>query len=176
LQTKTPNVWVIADTHFGHYMLRDANLRPRFFEEDLLRSIRASVEPGDLLIHLGDFCFGDDAQWASAYSFATVGATRVLVRGNHDSKSNAWYRAHGFHFVCQDLRDTYFGKRILFSHEPRSVDAMEAIVADLNVHGHTHGNAHRDDELPSRVPGLHLEVACETLGYGPVSLRKLLNA
>ncbi len=171
MKTKIPTVWVIADTHFGHSALVEKlGTRPAGFEDRILDALTVAVKPGDLVIHLGDFSIGEDARWAEAFRLATEGATRVLVRGNHDSKSNSWYRERGFAFVCEAFMDRYYGKRITFSHVPFGPEVMGA-ADHLNVHGHTHGNAHRGD---FKTP-YHVEVACETLGYGPVSLKKLLN-
>lgn len=170
---KTPTVWVIADTHFGHRMLVERGFRPDDFEMDIIRALTDAVYPGDLVIHLGDFCIGQDEHWLTMYEMATVGATRILVRGNHDGKSNAWYRARGFHFVCERFEDTYYGQSVVFSHRPVELPMAKRDPL-LNVHGHTHGNDHRDSEGVERT-ARHLEVACETLGYGPVRLEHLLN-
>lgn len=177
-KANTPAVWVIADTHFGHRALVERMAaRPEGYELAILRALVDRVKPGDLLIHLGDFCIGQDALWADLYARCTEGVTRVLVRGNHDGQSNAWYRDRGFDFVCRSFVDRYFGKKVVFSHRPLLGALLEFDGGMLNVHGHTHGNDHRDVEMGEhpRIAGTHVEVACETLGYGPVRLEHLLN-
>ena len=67
---------------------------------------------------------------------------KILVKGNHDSKSNSWYLEHGWDFVCEEFKDTLYGKNILFSHYPKVWDG----VYDLNIHGHFHNSDHRRHE------------------------------
>lgn len=166
-------IWIITDTHFGHIKLQDVlYVRPPGFSRYILDAIKKNVEPGDVLIHLGDFCIGSDLYWMAEYYKATKGVTNILVRGNHDSKSTSWYMTHGFHFVCDAFIGTYFGKSILFSHKPLTNTGR----ADINIHGHLHGNSHRIDEsFDFYDPAFHKQLALEVDGYGPISLETFMK-
>lgn len=162
------NVYIISDTHFNHKKLIEYG-RPADFEDRILNNLR-SIPKGSLIIHLGDFCIGDDLNSAYKWNSATQGMYgRVLVRGNHDKKSNAWHLDRGFEFVCTQFIDKYFGKRIIFSHIP--VKPEDYPTVDLNIHGHTHGNSHRDKDVRHYMdPKFHREIAPEIQNYGPVLL------
>lgn len=168
------NTWVISDTHLNHRKLEEFG-RPKDFEELILKNLRNKFAPGDTLIHLGDVCIGNDEMWMNRFTKALpIDVRLILVRGNHDHKSDKWYVEHGFDFVCDQFIGTYFGKRILFSHEPQIPDNAKI---DWNIHGHTHGNTHRDMESGAFYDATfyHKEVALELNGYRVVSVKEILK-
>lgn len=138
--------------------------RPENFNELLWKGLNL-VSNSDILIHLGDICIGKDNdvhERLSGYKFK-----KILVRGNHDHKSNNWYLSHGWDFVCDTFSATLFGRSILFSHEP--VDISNRYDIDFNVHGHCH-NSTRDAIVDER----HILYAPELNNYKPVNLQKML--
>lgn len=160
-------IYVTTDTHFNHKKLIDWG-RPEDFERRIRRSHR--VIPGDaVLIHLGDFCIGKDEEMHDMW-MKTVGHVkhRILVRGNHDRKSTSWYLEHGWHAVVESLTMRLYGKNVLFTHIPAN-NALWA-ATDLNIHGHTHGNTHRDFEIQDfyNPEEYHREIALENTNYQPV--------
>ena len=165
------NTWLIADTHFGHEREIEFG-RPVGFEDQILKNLIEILKKDDLLLHLGDFCIGSDTFWHHKFMQAVV-CKKILVAGNHDKKSNNWYLEHGWDFVCRHFADRYFGKSVLFSHEPYPYDVA---WYDLNIHGHLHNNRHRgtteDFIFNGRVYKL---VSMEFLNYKPVSLESLLK-
>ncbi len=168
------HVWIVSDTHFGHEMLVSIG-RPAEFEKKIIKNLTQQVKPGDTLIHLGDFCIGKDEMHHEWYMNLLPGVRHILVRGNHDGKSNKWYLERGWSFVCESFVDTYFGKRIYFSHVPilRSdivYGAQEQIQA--NIHGHLHGNGHREGGGDERF---HYDAAPELHDYMPVSLKNIVD-
>lgn len=170
-------IFATSDTHFGHDKLVSLSHRPVDFGERLLKSI--SRGKGDMLIHCGDFCIGNDEQHAKAYMEAAKGFKRkVLVRGNHDGKSNAWYYDHGFDFVCEIYLVKLFSKQVLFSHMPvMRNDAFwfPHFPADRNIHGHLHGNNHRNKYLNDLYNKTYLyDLAPEIHDYKIVEVEKIL--
>jgi len=158
--------WILTDTHFGHAQLHNKCLRPDGFEEKILRQVRFKVKQEDVLIHLGDFCIGNDADWHQEFMSVCAGK-RWLVKGNHDRKSHAWYLSHGWDCVTDRMLLKMFGKTILLSHRP--VPADEAF--DVNVHGHHHNtNHHPEDETTDR----HRLVFIEH-DYTPIDLRRIVE-
>lgn len=164
-------IYAISDTHFNHQMLVEKGYRPADFEDRMLTAIEQAQ--GDLLIHCGDFAIGKDGEAVDKYLFAARRfKTRILVRGNHDGKSDAWYTERGFDLVCESMVNTYFGKKIIFTHIPvRKTDAF-----DFNVHGHLHGKTHRQSDMDAALydPAWHKDLAPDIHNYAPVNLQKLI--
>lgn len=177
--------WLITDTHFGHQQMVQWCNRPEDFSAQIFKNLEM-IMPGDLIIHLGDFCIGKDANWHKAWFTALPEAKRILIRGNHDKRSNSWYMEHGWHLVCDSFTLNTHGKRILFSHIPQKDNGQ----FDLNIHGHFHNTLHRllearwvtpteeernKDDLKVLTPK-HRLLAIEYTDYKPVQLTKFLNS
>ena len=129
-------IWLTTDTHFGHDKLVEFG-RPVDFEVRISRGLQ-QIPAGDMLIHLGDVNMGEDAVWHAHLMSKLKGLKTILVKGNHDNKSDKWYYEHGWDFVCQNYTNFYKKKRILFSHRPQPDGKY-----DINIHGHFHDAEHR---------------------------------
>jgi len=166
------NYWIISDTHFGHDKMMELFGRPVGFSVQLFNGLRACIKPEDILIHLGDVCFGADEGWHHQLSEKVPCFKRWLVLGNHDSKSNHWYLSHGWDFVAYTINLTLFGKALLFSHMPK-IDSGY----DINIHGHFHNNHHRDlePELTAIKNDKQYLIAVENTGYKPVNLKTIIE-
>jgi calcineurin-like phosphoesterase family protein len=152
------NIWVIADTHFGHTKLVEWGHRPEGFEELILSNLKKYVKENDTLIHLGDVELG------RVEDLSPYGRVRILIKGNHDSRTDNKYYDMGFTAVCSGLLFDRFGKRIYFSHEPQEIS--EDI--DFNIYGHTHGKG----EVLSKK---HIPIFYEGSDYKPHKLRDLIR-
>ncbi len=162
-------VWLISDTHFNHKKIIEYCGRPIDHELLLLSSMR-QIPSEDVLLHLGDICVGNDS-WTHKILDPLV-CKRWLIKGNHDRKSNSWYLEKGWDFVGTHIRDTYFGKDILFSHIPVVDNGY-----DLNIHGHFHNSNHRPREpelVKIKNPKQHL-FSVELLGYKAMTLEHFIN-
>ena len=159
-------IWLITDTHYNHDKMIELCGRPKNFARRIHRNLVKELGADDLLIHLGDVCIGNDADVHERY-VATLPGRRVLVRGNHDRKSDHWYLTHGWHFVCEQFTMTASRKRILFSHAPVPDDGSY----DVNVHGHLHNSGHR----PAGDSSRRRLLAIEETDYQPVLLRTFLR-
>lgn len=182
---KEKRIWLTTDTHFGHDKLVEYANRPENHSELILQNLKKSLRDGDILIHLGDFCIGNDETWHARFFGELPEITRVLVRGNHDNKSDSWYLNHGWDFVCDKFQNKYFGKNIVFTHIPVKDDGE----FDFNVHGHFHNNLHRLLQGDYRVEGekernmvhislltpKHKLLAIENTNYMPVLLKNFIN-
>lgn len=170
-------IYLTTDTHFGHAMLLKHG-RPENFETKILKEL--ALVKGDMLIHLGDICMGNDAGWVG--QFMKIAKTNfkkvVLVRGNHDGKSYNWYLDQGFDHVCEYMRMRMFGKEILFSHMPILAEETETSLyhkVHMNIHGHLHGAgkySHRAVE--GYEAGFHYDCAPDTHEYKPVKLEDIV--
>ena len=163
--------FIISDTHFNHVekMCKWCG-RPKDYEKKLWKAL--DDLPDDCtLIHLGDVCIGNDERVHNR--MGTLRYKKILVKGNHDKKSNTWYLNKGWDFVCEQFSDTIYGKRVLFSHKPAKFDGKY----EINVHGHFHNTTHRsqEPELVEIYNELQKLYACEYEKYTPVSLESFIN-
>ncbi len=169
--------YITSDTHFNHAMLVEHKYREANFEEKILENLKHVS--GDVLLHLGDFAIGKDAYYHERFMLATKNFRRkILVRGNHDSKSYSWYYSHGWDFVCEVMRLRYKEKEILFSHMPilgESSEFSSYLKVDKNIHGHLHGRgkySHR--KVDGYDIGFHYDVAPDIHNLKPVDLDKII--
>ena len=150
---------VVTDTHYGHDMLITKEYRPHNFA-DLIDASVARIPNGSVLIHLGDVCFGNEIANHEFYIQKHKHIKKILVRGNHDKRSNTWYIEHGWDFVCSGFTLDAYGKKILFTHKP----VPRTDQAHLNIHGHFHASDHRTHEPEFQAildPDFHVLLAME---------------
>lgn len=164
------NYWIISDTHFGHDKMQEFCGRPNGYEHIILESLHKTMSVSDTLIHLGDICIGQDAEWHER--LRKVFGRKWLVRGNHDSKSMSWYLDHGWDFVADSFTMDIYGGEILFSHVPKFDTGYM-----LNIHGHFHNSDHRrhEPELVKIKNTRQVLVAIEYNNYQPYSLKTLVE-
>lgn len=168
-EKKTKNYWLVSDTHFNHTKLEEWGGRSGDWQEKLWKGI-SSIPKGDILIHLGDICIGEDS--VIHESIALLKCKKILVRGNHDKKSAQWYMDHGWDFVVDSMELIFQGHYIYFSHRP----APPMFHYTMNIHGHTHGNMHRSEEyLAYYDKEYHKDISPELVGYQPLRLDSLIK-
>jgi len=166
------NWWLISDTHFTDVKIAEFCGRPVDHEEKMKKALRL-VPVDSVLIHLGDV--GSVDVHRAQEVFIPLPYRRILVRGNHDKKSVTWYLAKGWDFVCDAFEVNAFGKRILFTHKPRTPLSM---VVNLNIHGHFHSTNWRiqDPEFTKlKYTKRYLKFAVEETRYQPVKLKTFLQ-
>ena len=171
--------WTIADTHLGHSEMTEYEDRYPDFSERILNTLSKTIRSGDILIHLGDICIGNEASWHQKLIAASSrGAKRWLVRGNHDKRSDSWYLNHGWDVVCTALVIRKFGAYIVLTHKPISEHIGLAYVAYaaqenllfINLHGHIHyGNRYNYN-----AQYYHHLLTCNT-PCAPKTLKKLVR-
>jgi calcineurin-like phosphoesterase family protein len=161
---KNPQLWLITDTHFNWNYERFGKLRPQGFEELFLKNCRKLIAPQDVVIHLGDVI--NDRQGELEKKLVQIpGRTKILIRGNHDNKSDVWYLNKGFDLVC----DHIVKENCVLSHRPVPIpDGL-----DFNIHGHFHDNTlehcfNCEPELKAFYSDRHKRYALEYTDYCPV--------
>lgn len=166
------DIWITTDTHIGHKRMAEEGWREPDYEEKVLR-YHSEIPADSLLIHTGDVVMGKPVENHPIFmeSIAHI-QNKVLCKGNHDGKPDKWYLDQGWDFITKRFENKYFGKWIMFSHKPRP--RRDGI--DFQIHGHTHGDTHRDDEHQGFYDtSYHLELALENTGMRPVRLEKFLR-
>lgn len=163
------SIWVTSDTHWWHSNIVKYEDRPENHNELMIKNWNSLVQWNDLVIHLGDFLFGN-----SPSVIQTLSGNIALVRGNHDRHSIDWYLRNGIKFICDEFRLKMYGKNMIFSHIPIGNLSKEI---DLNIHGHFHRMNHRDIEgIPDyKECGKYKLFTIEEENYSPVLLEEFVN-
>ena len=154
--------WIIADTHFNHQFLIDIWDRHKWFEFDIYKNLM-KIPKEDVLIHLWDICIWNDQEMHEKY-IKPLECRKILVRGNHDKKSPAWYMSNGWDFVCDSFKLNQYGYNMLFTHIPKPTNNY------LNIHWHLHKNIHHAPPI-----GNCLLYSCEFMNYQPRTLKSMLK-
>jgi calcineurin-like phosphoesterase family protein len=163
---------ILSDTHLRHTRIIEYG-RPQNFEELLISGFK-TINPSEILVHLGDICIGQDKIVHDDIIQKINCFKKILVLGNHDNKSMTWYYDNGWDCVCRSLSIKYNDKRILFTHAPKK----QSESFDLNIHGHLHTmeRPERIDEFGSVYnPEYHKLISMEYSKYLPISLDKIIS-
>lgn len=154
----------IADTHFFEEPIRLYENRPfenaEAMNEAIIANWNKTVTPEDTVWHLGDF----GAEGCEADILKRLNGRVLLVRGNHDTKPNTYYREAGFAEVY-DLPVLYQNFFIL-SHEPIYVNTN---MPYANLFGHVHASP-----LFKDFSAYHACVCVERTAYTPVTLEQMI--
>lgn len=151
-------IFFIADTHFGEDAIRRYENRPwptaEAMDAGMLLRWNDWVHPNDEVYVLGDF--GDPALVQSI--LAQLNGTKYLVKGNHDTQSNEFYRKAGFAEVYDHpiILDNFW----ILSHEPLYTNTN---MPYANIFGHVHAAPYVKDYSPQ-----HCCVSVERIEYRPV--------
>lgn len=169
------NYWITSDTHLGHDKMVEYCMRPQDHSEVILNNLKKmDSKPGDVLIHLGDICIGNEEIWQNELyrALSEKGLIIWLTKGNHDKKSDKWYLERVFHFVCETFTINMYGLNILFSHKPIKDNGY-----DLNIHGHFHNSDHKrhEPELVAIKNNKQFLYAQEYEDYRPITLKSIIR-
>lgn len=171
LETKSPDhIYLVTDVHLfknevfnskkddgDHERANDTPQKMNAFREQCNR-----LGPDDVLVFLGDIahalCSLEQHQKVKAF-YKEMKINKILVKGNHDSQPDEYYKECGFKYVVPYL--TY--KNVIFTHMPviwdKNLTNMYPIndkvfsykgrqfhkqwvnydVYPYNIHGHIHG-------------------------------------
>jgi calcineurin-like phosphoesterase family protein len=150
-------IFLIADTHFGHKNILNFEAKARPFatieehNEALVENWNKVVRPQDKVYHLGDVAFGNNLHYIKRCN-----GRKRLVLGNHDTKKPDEYFSVGFEKIFGAV--VRFDERIL-THIP--VHPMQMDRFKCNIHGHTHST--NVDGYP------YWNVSCEQIGLTPIA-------
>lgn len=157
------STFFIADTHFGEDNIRRYENRPfacaNEMDEALILNWNSAVKNNDTVFMLGDF----GADGAEKDLLSRLNGRKLLLKGNHDVKSNDFYRQAGFEEVY-DMPVLYKGFWLL-SHEPLYVNSN---MPYANIFGHVHANP-----MYKNYSSQHFCVCAERIDYTPVSFEEI---
>ena len=179
-------IFVVSDTHFYHYNVINYCNRPftdiETMNSHIIEQWNSVVTDNDIVIHLGDFGFGNKDMFTNICS--QLNGNKVLIKGNHDySKGEQFWLDVGFgkvykqkevnlYKLLQDIGKEIYGEigdtnDIILSHFPRPIEDNQ-----LNIHGHIH-NVPLDLKLYKQEN--HICVSVEMTDYKPKDLIELIR-
>ena len=131
-------IWVTSDTHFCHrrILIYEAENRPfknlNEMNEALIQRWNEKVGEKDLVLHLGDFSFGNKNRIKDIVT--RLNGRIWLLMGNHDREQHYNWQELGFE---RNIRYPFLlDDKFIFSHEP-----LEVIPeGKVNIYGHVHGS------------------------------------
>ena len=139
-------LWIVSDTHFCHRRIliyESANRPFKDRNEAMIQRWNEKVRENDLVLHLGDFSFGNKSRIKNIV--ARLNGRIWLLMGNHDREQHYDWQELGFNrtFKHPFLLDGKF----VFSHEPLDVipDGL------INIYGHVHGSKYFNTIDPNRL-------------------------
>lgn len=125
------NVWITTDWHLYSKEWNDHHPhRSKANLERLASNFSSTIGEHDLLIHLGDICDPESADYETMKKIiSSIPGRKILVRGNHDTEKDPYYRGLGF----DDVVDVLVIHNMIFTHKP-----IQVAPDELNIHGHLH--------------------------------------
>ncbi len=160
------SVYFIADTHFGDSSILRYENRPfedaAHMESELISRWNVKIGEDDCDYILGDF--GADGREEDILS--RLNGRKYLIKGNHDTRSNEYYRASGFEEVYD--KSVIFENFWILSHEPLYVCEN---MPYANLFGHVHASP-----LYKDFSTHHFCVSAERTGFAPISFEEIKKA
>lgn len=157
------HTYFIADTHFGDDNIRRYENRPyktaAETDKALIENWNSAVSCEDMVYVLGDF--GGDGSEKEILS--KLNGEKYLIKGNHDVRSNEYYRNAGFKEVY-DLPVLFRGFWIL-SHDAVYVNRN---MPYANLFGHVHNNP-----IVRDYSSQHFCVSVERIHYTPILFEEI---
>ena len=166
-------IYLISDTHFNHKNIIVYENRPFNYVDEMndamIKNWNKTVSDLDVVIHLGDVGLGNEA--ALKHIIPSLKGHKMLIKGNHDGKSNNFYEECGFEVVKHTLMLEHKGLIIYLSHRPESRPG-NGEKYDLHFYGHVHAKG--QDIYPTTCRnGACLCV--ERWDYKPVSIDTVVD-
>lgn len=168
-----------SDTHFFHEKIIGFANRPfasvEEMNETLIRNWNETVPEDGIVFHLGDFCFGGNAEWWSV--IPRLNGKIILIMGNHDMRNANQDFMSCFEHVTQQMTISVERQTIVMNHNP-FLCFGGAYRGVWQLFGHVHsgprslGNGKDDARLVHLFPTQY-DVGVDNNEYRPVSYCRL---
>ena len=157
------NVWVGTDWHVWsaghtphHPYQSVSNIR------QLSDSYANDIQVDDVFIYLGDLCDPAVTDLNELKRLVqNIPGYKILVKGNHDTETDYFYRDIGFDEVC----DVCVINQVAFSHFPLKVEPDM-----INIHGHLHSEKRSDVDDAN-----HINAYREDYYKHPIEISELIQ-
>ena len=112
-------IYFLSDTHFGHKrVLEFERFNFKTIEEHddyIIEKWNSTIKENDKVYHLGDVIF-KYSKYTLEELMSKLNGYKILIRGNHDKRSNDYYLNNGFNEVYN--HQIYLLENIILSHHP----------------------------------------------------------
>jgi calcineurin-like phosphoesterase family protein len=159
--------FVIGDPHFGHKNIIKYCERPfeceDAMDEVLIHNWNSVVKNGHIVYINGDFSMRGKEETTKIIS--RLNGIKYLIRGNHDTKSNNYYRQCGFDEVSAFpiiYKDFY-----IISHKPCY---MTPQMPYANIFAHVHNSSAYNDYSCNTFCS-----SVERINYTPIEINKAIE-
>lgn len=155
--------YFIADTHFGDSAILRYENRPfenvSHMDNELISRWNSVVSDEDCVYVLGDF----GAEGYETEVISALNGKKYLIKGNHDVKSNDYYRKAGFEEVYDHpiILDNFW----ILSHDAVYINTN---MPYANLFGHVHNSPVVKDYSDQ-----HFCVSVERIDYAPVCFERV---
>lgn len=157
-------MWAISDTHFNHVNITKYEPIRRTLGKDhnrvMIERWAETVKDNEIILHLGDVALGKSDDFLRIAE--QLPGRKLLLRGNHDTRSKAWYAKHGFRLI-DNFDIIHRGWKIYFDHYPRNLP----YPCHLSVHGHVHSASKNDLK--------YMNLSVEVIDFRPIRLLEALD-
>ena len=148
-----------------HLWLRNEKNKPECHKrnnfDEIIKNIK-KIQPDDVFIFLGDLVDGEFEDKDSLKNILLpMNFKKILVIGNNDLFSPAFYKSCGFDYVVR----SFTWHDVLFTHMPVKNDN------DINIHGHIHGYKTYWVPYTNQIDVAYLDGRTE-----PVELQRVLKS
>jgi len=169
------NLYLIADTHFGHYNIIEYENRPfltaKETDEYMIEMWNDTVCPHDTVLHLGDFFLTNTKRQLEIMD--RLNGKIILIRGNHDGQSRTkLVERLGFKEVYDSFTLMVDDYTFVLTHRPMELSIEDELYFKshniINIHGHVHG-------VKEEKSKFHKCVSAENLLLKPINLKRLIK-
>ena len=139
--------WFTSDEHYGHAKVIGFNNRPfesiEQMDEGLIRNFNSAVQPHDITIHAGDFCWLNKKQDVYDKYIRRLQGNHILLVGSHDhwqpnSAKYMWRKRIGgnlivvCHYAMRTWECSHYNSWQLFGHSHGRL-VLESKQYDIGV-------------------------------------------
>ncbi len=160
-------IFLTADLHFGHENIITYEKRPfanaEEMDEALVNNWNQVVSKKDTVIVVGDVSFHSKEKTTELIH--RLKGKKILVKGNHDKKSNSWWLEAGFEEVSN--YPIIYREWFIIQHQPPSY--YNDAVPYFYIYGHVHGT-----KMYKTITKQSACVSVERWNYTPVELEKIV--
>lgn len=167
------NIFFTSDTHFGHKNIIKYCDRPfesiQEHDQVIINNWNSVVQDGDIVFHLGDFCFRNEDNSCEDYLKKLNGQIH-LIWGNHDQAAKQFAKTIGdkgfftnakIRFLGDYKRIKVYEQDIILSHYAFRV-WDKSHYSSWNLYGHSHGT------LPDDPHTLGIDVGVDSHNFYPI--------
>jgi calcineurin-like phosphoesterase family protein len=161
-------IFLTADMHFGHTNIIKYENRPFMGADDMddaiIKKWNKVVSKSDTVIVAGDVSFYKKEKTAEIVQ--NLNGKKILIKGNHDQRNNAWWAEAGFDEVSS--YPIIYKEWFVIQHEPPYY--YNDATPYFYIYGHVHGS-----EMYKTITKQTACVCVERWDYAPVELEKIIE-